>query len=70
MNGRVEKGNASRKVSCKKTSKIKVLKIQKKKYNKDVIINISIIIISLDNYYNCNYTISAASPEPLLSEHV
>ena len=48
MNGRVEKANASRKVSCKKRSKIKAYKIQReKKHNKDtiIIINITIIII-------------------------
>ena len=36
MNGRVEKGNASRKVSCKERSKIKAYKTQsEKKHNKD-----------------------------------
>ena len=51
MSGRVEKANASRKVSCKKRSKIKTYKIQReKKHNKYTIfiINIS-IIISLSN---------------------
>ena len=52
MNGRVEKLTASNQVSCKKRSKIKAYKIQKKKKQyKDtlIIINISIIIISLSN---------------------
>ena len=51
MSGRVEKANASRKVSCKKRSKIKAYKIQReKKHNKYTIfiINLS-IIISLSN---------------------
>ena len=51
MNGRVEKANASRKVSCKKRSKIKAYKIQReKKHNKDTILIIDIsIIISVSN---------------------
>ena len=51
MNGRVEKANASRKVSCKKRSKIKAYKIQReKKHNKDTILITDIsIIISVSN---------------------
>ena len=47
MNGRVEKGNASRKVNCKKRSKLKAYKIQKEKNNIIKISSLTYLTITL-----------------------